>query len=476
MESIMKTRKESDFLGAVKVPDNVYYGVQTIRAIENFQISSTKLNDFPVLIKSCAQVKQAAARANYELGLLSKKIAIAIDKSCEEVKAGNFDDQFIIDMFQGGAGTSINMNVNEVIANRALELLGKKKGEYKYCHPNNHINLCQSTNDAYPSALRLAIYYELDTLLGALRNLYTTIREKANQWYGIIKMGRTQLQDAVPMTFGQEFGAFESSLRKEELFLINTFKYLLELNMGGTAIGTGINSHPNFSSVCIKHLKDITLLPVSLTSDMIEASWDTRALVSVSSSLKQLAIKLSKISKDLRLLSSGPQCGFNEINLPRLQPGSSIMPGKVNPVIPEVVNQISFRVISNDFITTMASESGQLQLNVMEPVIVLGLFESISLLSKGMIALNEKCMKGITINKEICENHVKHSAAIVTALNPVIGYDEAAQIAKEAQKTGESVYNLVLKHNILEEEVLQGLLKPENMTKPNMRNNLEEAE
>lgn len=358
--------------------------------------------------------------------------------------------------------------MNEVIANLALEHMGKKRGEYSFCHPNNHVNLSQSTNDAFPSALHLAIYFRMNPLLIGLERLIKSLGDKATDWRDIIKMGRTQLQDAVPMTFGQEFGAFSNSIRKDKDNLINIQESLLELNMGGTAIGTGMLTHKDYPLIYLKHMQETSGLPVRVADDLIEASWNTSDFVKVSSGMKQLAIKLSKIAKDLRLLSSGPTCGFNEINLPQLQPGSSIMPGKVNPVIPELINQIAFRVISNDFITTMAAESGQLQLNVMEPVIVLSLFESIELLTRGIDTLDRKCIRGITINEETCRHQVEHSMAIVTALNPVLGYEVCSELVKEAQITKKSIYNLVLEHEYLNEKELKKTLDPKTMTRPNL--------
>lgn len=463
-----KTRIEKDFLGPVNVPINAYYGGQTVRAVENFQISNLKLSDLPLLIKSLAMIKKAAAYTNEELGLLDSNITKEIAWACDEIIAKRHNDQFPVDMYQGGAGTSVNMNMNEVIANLALEHMGKKRGDYSHCHPNNHVNLSQSTNDAFPSALHLALYYRMNPLLIVIEQLLKSLEERANAWRDIVKMGRTQLQDAVPMTFGQEFGAFANSIRKDKNNLIRVQESLLELNMGGTAIGTGILTHRDYPLIYLKHIQEVSGLPVRIVDDLIEASWNTSDFVRVSSGIKQLAIKLSKVAKDLRLLSSGPMCGFNEINLPQLQPGSSIMPGKVNPVIPELINQISFRVISNDFITTMAAESGQLQLNVMEPVIALSLFESIDLLTRGIDTLDKKCIRGITINEEVCKHHVEHSVAIVTALNPVLGYEVGSALVKEAQKTKKSIYDLVLQHGYLKEEALKKLLDPKNMTRPNI--------
>ncbi len=458
-----RTRSEHDLLGDREVPEEVYYGVQTLRAIENFNISGIGINHFPALIIAFAQVKMAAAKANCELGWMDANIKDGIVAACEELINGKLHTHFVVDMVQGGAGTSTNMNANEVIANRALEIMGHKKGEYDYCHPNNHVNLAQSTNDAYPTALKLAFIYQNRDLVQGLKSLIESFKNKAKEFSHIIKMGRTQLQDAVPMTLGQEFAAFASTLEEEIQRLEENSKLFLELNMGGTAIGTGINADPKYSPKVMEHLADITGLPVVLASDLVEATQDTGSFVMYSSAVKRLAVKLSKICNDLRLLSSGPRTGINEINLPKMQPGSSIMPGKVNPVIPEVVNQIAFKVIGNDITVTMAAEAGQLQLNVMEPVIAQSIFESVEMLKNGMQTLKHRCVDGITANEEVCRKLVENSIGLVTALNPVLGYENSSKIAKEALETGKSVYDLVLEHKMLSKEKLDDLLKPENM-------------
>ncbi len=463
-----RTRTEHDLLGEREVPDEFYYGIQTLRAIENFNISGVTLNFYPHLIEALAIVKLAAAKANYELGLLSKSVSDAIVQACTEIINGRFHTHFTVDMIQGGAGTSTNMNANEVIANRALEILGYQKGEYKYCHPNNHVNLSQSTNDAYPTAIKIALIKANEKLVDVLKQLISSFESKAKEFSHIIKMGRTQLQDAVPMTLGQEFEAYAVTLKEEIQRLEQNSKLFLEVNMGATAIGTGINAHPQYSEKVIKYLREATGLDIVLAENLVEATQDTGAFVMYSSAVKRLAIKLSKISNDLRLLSSGPRAGLNEINLPPMQPGSSIMPGKVNPVIPEVVNQIAFKVIGNDLTVTLAAEAGQLELNVFEPVIVQSLFESIEMLKNGMMTLKLKCIDGITANEKRCREYVENSIGLVTALNPVLGYETSTQLAKEALETGKGIYELVLEKNLLSKEKLDELLKPENMINPNL--------
>ncbi|MDG4951484.1 aspartate ammonia-lyase [Weeksellaceae bacterium KMM 9724] len=465
-----KTRLEHDLIGDREVPVEVYYGVQTLRAVENFDISGSYLYDYPEFIYAFADVKEAAAKANRDLDLLEPVLAGAIISACQAVKSGKYNDQFVVDMMQGGAGTSTNMNANEVIANIALEIMGHKKGEYQYCHPNNHVNLSQSTNDAYPTALKIALYRSITALEKELKLLIKSFKSKGKEFKKVIKMGRTQLQDAVPMTLGQEFKAFAANLKEEIDRLQQNKKLLLEVNMGATAIGTGINSDPDYTPLCIKHLRDITNIKVKAASNMIEATSDTGVFIMNSSTIKRLAVKLSKISNDLRLLSSGPRTGINEINLPAVQPGSSIMPGKVNPVIPEVVNQIAFRVIGNDLTITMGSEAGQLQLNVMEPVIAFSLLENVEMLMNGMKTLRIRCIDGITANAERCKELVMNSISLVTALNPYLGYEVSTKLAKEALETGESVYDLILKQGLMEEERLKDILKPENMIKPRKMN------
>lgn len=461
-----RTRLEHDLLGDREVPAEAYYGVQTLRAKENFNISGVTLSFYPVFVNALAMVKMAAARANFDLGLLKADVKNAIEQACEEIIKGKFHRNFSVDMIQGGAGTSTNMAANEVIANRALQIMGHDKGEYEYCHPNNHVNLSQSTNDAYPTSVKVALYKNNERLVEVLSELADSFRMKARDFKDIIKMGRTQLQDAVPMTLGQEFEAYAVTLEEEITRLNENAELFLEVNMGATAIGTGINSEPGYSEKCIHHLKEITGINTVLAGNLIEATQDTGSFVMYSSALKRLAVKLSKICNDLRLLSSGPRTGLNEINLPPMQPGSSIMPGKVNPVIPEVVNQIAFKVIGNDLTVTLGSEAGQLELNVMEPVIVQSIFESVEMLKNGMEVLKFRCIDGITANEEHCERMVHHSIGIVTALNPVLGYEICSSLAKEALKSGRSVYDLVLEQELLSEQELKNILAPENMIQP----------
>ena len=463
----MNTRVEHDLLGEKEVPANAYYGIQTTRGIENFaNISGITISDFPVYVKALAMVKWAAARANLELELLSPPVASAIMKACEEIIDGALADQFPVDLVQGGAGTSTNMNINEVVANRALELMGHEKGDYAYCHPNNHVNLSQSTNDAYPTSFKLAFILMNDELVRHVSLLINSFRAKGEEFKEVLKMGRTQLQDAVPMTLGQEFEAFAANL-EEEIDRLNQMSCLfLEVNMGATAIGTGINSEPGYSTRCIEALREISGKEFVLATNLIEATPDTGSTVMYSSALKRTAVKISKICNDLRLLSSGPRCGLNEINLPPMQPGSSIMPGKVNPVIPEVVNQICYRVIGNDLTVTFAAEAGQLQLNVMEPVIVHVIFDSIKMLEKGMMRLRALCVDGITANAGHCREMVLHSIGIVTALNPTLGYETSSRIARRAARENRSVHEIVLEEGLLDREELDKLLQPELMIKP----------
>lgn len=461
-----RTRSEHDLLGDKDIPYESFYGVQTLRALENFNITGVALNFFPEIINGLAYVKLAAAKANYELGILDKEVCDAIVMACEEILQGKYHAHFVVDMIQGGAGTSTNMNANEVIANRALEIMGKEKGEYKYCHPNNHVNLSQSTNDAYPTAVKIALINSLTKFKKILQKLIDSFNAKAEEFAGIIKMGRTQLQDAVPMTLGQAFGAYAANLAEEIDRIDQNAKLFLEINMGATAIGTGINSAPGYDVAVVKHLCEATGLKLVNASNLVEATQDTGSFVMNSSAIKRLAIKLSKICNDLRLMASGPRTGLNEINLPPMQPGSSIMPGKVNPVIPEVVNQIAFKVIGNDLTVTMGAEAGQLELNVMEPVIVQSIFESIEMLKNGMKTLKYRCIDGITANADRCKELVYNSIGLVTALNPVIGYENSSMIAKQALKENRSVYELVLEHKLMSQEELDRVLDPEYMLKP----------
>ncbi len=459
-------RKESDLLGELRVPADAYYGVQTQRAIENFKISGQLLSSYPEFIRGLAFVKKAAAKTNYELGLLDEQLYYKIAEVCDELLAGQLHEQFPIDMIQGGAGTSVNMNANEVIANRVLEKLGKQRGDYQYCSPNDHINLSQSTNDAYPTAIKLALIQMNQKLVEKVRSTVAAFRAKGTEFQEVLKMGRTQLQDAVPMTLGQEFEAFAANLQEDIEKLNNNAKLFVEVNMGATAIGTGLNAPLGYANLCAKNLAQITGLPIVSAPNLVEATPDTGSYVIYSSATKRLAVKLSKICNDLRLLSSGPRAGFFEINLPPMQPGSSIMPGKVNPVIPEVVNQVCYKVIGNDLTVTFAAEAGQLQLNVMEPVLSHAIMENIHFLCNALDTLREKCIVGITANKEICLNMVRNSIGIVTALNPYIGYKNSTVIAKEALESGRSVYDLVLEHGLLTREKLDDILDPKNMLQP----------
>ena len=457
-------RSEHDLLGPKQVPADAYYGVQTLRAIENFRISGVPISHYPDLIRAFAMIKLAAARANAEVGQVPRKILPAIEKACREVIDGRFHDQFPVDVYQGGAGTSVNMNANEVLANRALEHLGKKKGEYKVVDPHDHLNASQSTNDAYPSALHLGLALTNTRLVAEMKLLVAAFRAKGKAFADVVKMGRTQLQDAVPMTLGQEFDAFAESLENEVEMLERVERALLEVNMGGTAIGTGLNAPKGYAQRCVKHLAKVSGKKITLARDLVEATQDTQPFVLYSGVLKSLAIKLSKICNDLRLLASGPRAGLHEIELPAMQPGSSIMPGKVNPVIPEVMNQICFRVIGSDLTVTMAAEAGQLQLNVMEPVIALCLYEGQTLLLNGARTLRELCIVGIKADRNACKTLLERSIGIVTALNPVIGYDRATELAAEAMRTGQGILELVREKKVLTEAQIKKVLDPRAMT------------
>ncbi|BGI52660.1 MAG: aspartate ammonia-lyase [Candidatus Hamiltonella defensa (Ceratovacuna japonica)] len=460
-------RIEEDLLGKRPVLNSAYYGIHTVRAIDNFQISSHKISDVPELIHGMVMVKKAAAMANSELGTLSREVADIIIKACDEILINQkCMDQFPVDIFQGGAGTSLNMNTNEVLANIGLELMGYQKGQYEHLNPNDHLNQSQSTNDAYPTGFRLAVYVSIGKLIIAIKELHQSFGKKAKKFFDILKMGRTQLQDAVPMTLGQEFKAFEVLLNEEIKNLERTRKLLLEINLGATAIGTGLNTPEGYQVLVIKKLCELTQLKFVAADNLIEATSDCGAYVMVHSALKRLAVKMSKICNDLRLLSSGPRAGLNEINLPQLQAGSSIMPAKVNPVIPEVVNQVCFKVIGNDICVTMAAEAGQLQLNVMEPVIAQAMFESIQILTNACQNLKEKCIKGITANKEVCEHSVLNSIGIVTYLNPFIGHHNGDIVGKECAKTGKSVREVVLQKGLLTEAELDNILSVENLMRP----------
>ena len=461
-----ETRVESDLLGSREIPAKALYGVQTLRGLENFPISKFHLNEYPLFINGLAITKMAAAQANHELGLLTDEQTNGIVVACQEILDGKHHEHFPVDMIQGGAGTTTNMNANEVIANRALEIMGHNRGEYQYCSPNDHVNCAQSTNDAYPTAIHIGLYYSHQNLLPHLQMLIDSFDKKGDEFADIIKMGRTQLEDAVPMTLGQTFHGFASILRDEIKHLNEAAADFLTVNMGATAIGTGICAEPGYAEKCVNALVKITNLPFVLSGDLVGATSDTSCMVGYAAALKRVAVKMNKICNDLRLLASGPRCGLGEFNLPAMQPGSSIMPGKVNPVIPEVMNQICYKVIGNELCVTMAGEAAQMELNAMEPVMAQCCFESIDLMVNGMDTLRTRCVDGIIANKEHCISNVHTSIGVVTALNPVIGYKNSTKIAKEAMATGRSVYDLVLEHDILSKEDLDTILSPENMIKP----------
>ncbi|MFD8749812.1 aspartate ammonia-lyase [Kitasatospora sp. NPDC059577] len=460
------TRTEHDLLGERDVPADAYYGIHTLRAVENFPITGTRISVYPDLVTALACVKQAAAMANRDLALLEDGKAAAIVAACEEVRAGRLHDQFVVDVIQGGAGTSTNMNANEVVANRALELLGHAKGEYAVIHPLEDVNAGQSTNDVYPTAVKIALHLAAQGLLEAMAELRDAFTAKAAEFADVLKMGRTQLQDAVPMTLGQEFAAFAVMLEEDRARLAEACALIREINLGGTAIGTGLNAHPAYPATACAHLGALTGMPLELAGDLVEATQDAGAFVQLSGVLKRIAVKLSKTCNDLRLLSSGPRTGLGEINLPAVQAGSSIMPGKVNPVIPEVVNQIAFEVIGNDLTVTFAAEAGQLQLNAFEPVIAHSLLKSLTHLRAGCRTLAERCVVGITANHDHLAHLVAHSIGLVTALNPHIGYENATGIAQEALTTGASVRDLVLRRGLLTPSELGEILSPGNLARP----------
>lgn len=467
----LPTRREHDFLGELDIPDDCYYGIQTYRAKENFNITGLPLYTQPLLIEAFAYVKKAAALANKDCGVLDEKIAEAICFACDELLTGKYNNQFITDLIQGGAGTSCNMNANEVIANIGLEYLGYKKGDYQHLHPNNHVNCSQSTNDAYPTAFRIALYHKISGYLSSLKKLEEALRKKADEFADVLKMGRTQLQDAVPMTLGQEFHAFATTISEDISRLKEARELLLEINMGATAIGTRVNAPEGYAEKCVQYLCELCNLPLTLAPDLIEATGDTGAYVQIMGTLKRSAIKLSKICNDLRLLSSGPRCGINEINLPPRQPGSSIMPGKVNPVIPEMVNQTCFYVIGQDLTVTMAAEAGQLQLNVMEPVIAFAMFTSLEYLSNAIVSLTDKCITGITANKQHAANMVMNSIGIITQLNPILGYEVSSSIAGEALQTGKSLYDIVvLERKLIDHDKWNEIFSIENLIHPKFIN------
>ncbi|MBZ7969576.1 aspartate ammonia-lyase [Campylobacter sp. RM3125] len=462
----MGTRKEHDFIGELEIPDNVYYGVQTYRALENFKMSGRVLKEYPFFVKAFAQVKKAAALANKDLGMVPADRADYIVKACDRIINGEFLDQFVVDMVQGGAGTSTNMNANEVITNVALEMMGHKKGEYQYLHPNDNTNFGQSTNDAYPSSIKVAVHSKMGDLLKAMEILKNELEIKAKEWKDILKIGRTELEDAVPTTLGNTFNAFASYLKSDIEKITKARESMTYLNLGATAIGTGICCHPDYKDLVEKYLSDITGTTFRPAEDFIAATQDTADFVHVSGALKTAAVRLSKIANDIRLMNSGPRCGLGEVNLPQMQPGSSIMPGKVNPVIPEVVGEACYEVIGNDVTIALCSERGEFELNAFEPGIAYALFNSLVLLENAMLTLANKAIKHLTANPENCKKTMLNSVCLVTALNPYIGYENSASVAKEALQTGKSVADIVLERGLLTKEKLDEYLTPENMLNP----------
>src|SRR5215470_15540420 len=462
-----KTRTEKDLLGEKQIPADVFYGVQTARALENFQISGIAINHYPGFVEAWAIVKLAAARANTDVGAMKKERLDAIEKACKAVLAGKYHDQFLVDWYQGGAGTSTNMNANEVLANIGLVAMGHAKGEYQFLEPHDDLNMSQSTNDSYPTAIKVAILLRNDKLIDELKQLSASFHAKGQEYLEIVKMGRTEMQDAVPMTVGQELFAFGNSLDSEIQSLQEAEKSLYAVNMGATAIGTGINVPKGYPEKCAQHLAKLTGKPIVPASDMIAATWDQQGFVLYSGALKSLAIKLSKISSDLILLTSGPRAGLQEINLPALQPGSSIMPGKVNPVVPEVMNLVTFRVMGNDYVTTLAAHSVQLQLNAYEPIEGLAILESQDLLYNTSMLFRKRCIDGITINEKQLAHYMETTVGIVTALNPVVGYDKATELANEAYKSGKGIIEIIREKHILTEQQIQQLLNPVNLTNLN---------
>jgi len=458
------TRTEKDLLGEKQIPGDAYYGVQTARALENFSISGVPINHYPGFVEAWAIVKLAAAQANADVGAMKKERLDAIEKASQAVLSGKYHDQFLVDWYQGGAGTSTNMNANEVLTNVGLELTGHKKGEYQYLDSHDDLNMSQSTNDSYPTAIKVAVLLRNDKLIEELQKLSSSFRTKGDAYLELVKMGRTELQDAVPMTVGQEMHAFAASLDSQIAELKDAEKALYAVNMGATAIGTGINVPKGYAERCAKHLARLTGKPIVPAADMIEATWDQQGFVVYSSALKSLAIALSKISGDLILLTSGPRAGLSEIDLPAMQPGSSIMPGKVNPVMPEVMNLVTFRVMGNDYVTTLAAHSGQLQLNAYEPIEGLSILESQDLLYRTSIAFRTKCIDGITVNEKVLARYMETTVGIVTALNPVVGYEKATELAQEAYKSGKGILEIIREKHVLTEPQIKDLLDPVKLT------------
>lgn len=460
----IKMRTEKDFLGSKEVPADAYYGVQTLRAVENFPITGYRIHE--ELIKAMAVVKKAAALANMDTKYLYEGIGEYIVKAADELIEGKFHDQIIVDPIQGGAGTSINMNINEVIANRAIELMGKEKGDYFQCSPNTHVNMSQSTNDAFPTAIHISVLKLLEKLLVTMDDMHSVFKQKSQEFNHVIKMGRTHLQDAVPIRLGQEFEAYSRAIERDIKRIKQSRQHLYEVNMGATAVGTGLNADPRYIENVVKHLKDISGLPLTGADHLVDATQNTDAYTEVSAALKVCMMNMSKIANDLRLMASGPRAGLAEITLPARQPGSSIMPGKVNPVLPELINQVAFQVIGNDHTICLASEAGQLELNVMEPVLVFNLLQSISIMNNAFRTFTEHCLKGIKANEERLKEYVEKSAGLITAVNPHIGYEVAARIAREAILSGRPVRDLCLQYDVLTEEELNLILDPYEMTHP----------
>ena len=469
-ETVVETRQEYDSIGTKEVPLNAYYGIQTLRAAENFYI--TGLNMHPEIINSIVQIKKAAAITNFEVGQLDKKCADAIVRACDEILSGKFYDQFIVDPIQGGAGTSLNMNANEVIANRAIELMGGNKGDYTLVNPNDHVNHGQSTNDVFPSCGRMTTLKLLNKATVELERLYHVLSQKAEEFDHVIKMGRTQLQDAVPIRLGQEFRAYSTAIRRDIARFENAKKEMSALNMGGTAIGTGLNADVKYMQRVVKNMALVSGLDLIQAFDLIDATQNLDGYTFVSGTVRTCAVNLSKMANDLRLMSSGPRTGLGEINLPPKQQGSSIMPGKVNPVIPEVVNQVAFNIIGNDTTITMATEAGQLELNAFEPIIFYNLFQSIETLTYAVRTLIDNCITGITANEEHCRSMVENSVGIITAISPYVGYNKASAYAKEAIHTGEYVKDLILKEKLFSKEDLEQILDPYSMTEPGISGKL----
>ena len=458
---MLEFRVESDSIGEKQVPIDAYYGVQSMRARENFKISGTKIhNEF---IRAIVEIKKAAAITNKDAGVIDEKIADAMVSACDEILAGKYLDNFIVDAIQGGAGTSLNMNANEVIANRAIEILGGNKGDYKLVHPNDHVNCAQSTNDVFPSAGKIAVIRLIKKAVSNLELFYSALVEKSKQFANVIKMGRTEMQDAVPISFGQSFSAYAQAIKRDKERFTKAIKELSTLNMGGTAIGTGINAQKEYIKNIVPNVEKVTGLELAQAEDLVDATQNLDCFIYVSGIIKACAVNLSKMANDLRLMSSGPRTGFNEINLPPKQNGSSIMPGKINPVIPEVINQISFNVIGNDTTITLAAEAGQLELNAFEPIIFYCLFESLETLTNGVKVFTEDCIKGITINTDSCQDEVERSIGIVTALCPYIGYTKASKIAKKALKEKKKVRDVLIEEKIVEKEQLDKILDPQQM-------------